>query len=220
MPRKKSQVRKALTDSHLKAIGTVAASWSSLEMSILYIMAKIASIPFQTALILAGPSNLAAWSDMLKKLCGQATRYGWNEKKLSSLLEKIKKLSSERNNVVHASWSPETNNQQTGLLWIPPTNAQPPKIAKGLGVPKRGKSVLISVEKTAADIRDVAKKIEATEQELFVWLAQTPPRHVQLALALEAQGRQNPPTNPNRLSSLLSPSLGLGLLSPQLDLKK
>ena len=218
MPRKKSQVRKALSDAHLKAIGTVAASWSSMEMTILYTMTKVANIPFQTTIILAGPSNLAAWSDMLKKLCDSTIKFRWNSKKLATLLEKIKKLSTERNNVVHASWSPDTADQPTGLLWTPPPNTNTPKIAKGMGVPKRGKNILIAVEKTAAEIRDVAKKIEATEQELFAWLVQTPPKHVQLALELESQAARNPQTSPNTLRNLLSPSPGL--LGPTPDSQK
>lgn len=187
-------------------------------MTILYVMSKVANIPFHTTLILAGPSNLAAWSDMLKKLCNVTTNYRWNEKKLATLLEKIKKLSTERNNVVHASWSPDTAHQPTGLLWSPPPNSTPPIIAKGMGVPKRGKNFLIDIEKTASDIRDIAKRIEAIEQELFAWLVQTPPRHVKLALALESQAARNPQTSPNMLRNLLSPSLGL--LGPKPDSQK
>ena len=165
MARSKSHVNLALSRSHLHAIGLVAAHWNTLEIEVLYVMRQLANVPFNIVLALATPSNFAAWLDMLRRLTRESKEHRWKEPQLKKICEKLKGLQTARNSVVHAAW------QDTGQGAVKAST-----VAFGIGFPKRGLRVALEIDKSAAEIRGIAKAIAAADEELLDWWEQPPPK--------------------------------------------
>jgi hypothetical protein len=203
MPRQKSAIRKALTPSHLQAIGLVAATWNSLELTLLYLISKMAETRFPTTVAMVSPSNFAAWLDMLRRLTRRSKEHSWKEKELVKICERMKSRHTERNAVVHAVWG-----EQSGIGLA--------KTASGFGMPKRGLTVFLEIEKTSAEMRAIAKRILEVEQELIGWYAKQQPmttlqRLSQGLLAVQnhqpssATRQSQQSASPQKLADLLLP---------------
>lgn len=191
MRRKRFEIYHALKPGHLTAIGLVAAHWSSLEVMIIGLIARIAEIPTATATIMVSSSNFTTWLEILRKLTIQSKRYAWKEPGLIKLCGKLQKLHTQRNNVVHACWL--EGKRLPGLInsALPPI---PQELATGVGVPKRGLKVFIPINLTAAQMRETARMIQEGEQELLSWWVK-PQLTYQLGNStLTIPDLQNPPT--------------------------
>jgi hypothetical protein len=175
----KKAVLRALSDSHLRAIGMVAAQWSSLEVTLLWIVSRAFKIRMSQAVILAGAQNAPAWCEMLRKEMNPPIERGKKTPttKLDKLAEEVAKLLKLRNDVVHTAWDPHGEygliDGEAGEV----LNARLPRIkaahkASGTGIPKRGSKLIIETELTAAEMIAIATRIEAVEQALFVWWRQ------------------------------------------------
>lgn len=169
MPKSVSRIRKALSAAHLQAIGLVAAHWSELELTLLWALSKTAGIGFVKTVTLAGSQNVTAWCEMLSKLTGQPLSKG---SPLGKLKQQIADAQVQRNQVVHAAWH-SREEVRGGLLGeIAPKPMGAKDVASGTGVPKRGKSPLITIEFTAPEMRKVAAEIAAIEQSVHEWVYQ------------------------------------------------
>jgi hypothetical protein len=157
----------------------VAAQWNSLELVILYILSQLAGLKFSTTVALVAPSNFAAWLDMLRRLAKRSKSHSWKEEDLKGICQKLKTLQTARNSVVHA-------------VWQEPEGIGLSNIASGLGFPKRGLSIILEVEKSAADMRSIAKSIEAGERELIAWWSQQPPTIALSTVGQMYRAAQNP----------------------------
>jgi hypothetical protein len=177
----KKAVLSALGNSHLRAIGMVAAEWSNLEVSILWTVSRVFGIKMSQAVILAGAQNATAWCDMLRKETNPPVIPGkpQEQTKLDKIADKVTKLLTLRNNVVHTAWHEQA---EYGLIYGEAADAlnarsSRPKLksthkATGTGIPKRGNKLFIDTSLTAAEIIALANRIAAVEQELFVWKRQ------------------------------------------------
>lgn len=182
MARKKADVLSRLSRSHLEGIGRVAATWSLLERDILLALSEISGITFFSTLVLASPSAFAGWMDMLL-LLGKKHQL----RELQVLVKLFLKLLRLRNNLVHLAWSaPESRG--IGLInsRMMPKNITPLDKVKGLGIPKRGRDVIVEVEWSPKQMRQVASLIEASRKSLnsLVYRRQptSPQEHVADAL--------------------------------------
>lgn len=201
MAKRKSPVRTALTDAHLKAIGAVAAQWSLLELRMLQAISLVSNVSIQQALILAGPSHFPVWMDMLRRLTTVFPSAVEVDKKIDRLKKRLEGVHRKRNQVVHAAWMREDN--------LGDSSEVPYKIATGTGLPKSGKIVLIELSMTAADIRGIRHEIEEAERSLVTWLGlrQLAFRNRPLVQALRKS--ENLVTNQNEQQDRRPPSLGL-----------
>lgn len=161
---------KSLSTSHFRAIGRVASQWSALELTILWAIGRESGIDLTTATILAGSQNASTWCEMLCKLSGDTKSLTGKKTRLDSILERVRNAQTSRNSIVHAAWHPREE-VRTGLLTTSPTvKATSKDKIKGMGIPKRGKSVFLKIEYDAAQMLAVAKEIELIEQALFEWI--------------------------------------------------
>ncbi len=179
-------VLKALSDSHLRAIGMVAANWSRLEVAFLWVIARVADIDFKDATILAGAQNATSWCDMLQKLTAPPENVQQHFKLTKTPLDAIKKkveaLQRERNTIVHSYWLDPEANSRGGLLGLGlKTRPNARQKASGTGIPKRGVKVFLKASYNATEMLGVAKQIQDLEEELLAW-----ERSVALAKALKA----------------------------------
>ena len=191
---KKSAVNEALSPAHLKAIGSVAAAWASLEFMMLIIISKVSEIKPYDVITLAGPSSPTVWMDLILKFTKRSKEQNGKEDDLTPIFNKIKDLQTKRNAIVHAAWhqeaivggllSPDT------LIKIPVTIKSP---ASGMGIPKRGKRAVIEIKYTAAEMMAVAREIPKTEQALLAWLVK--PNPVKQTNMLAAALRASPNTH-------------------------
>jgi hypothetical protein len=144
----------------LRAIGSVAAYWSALEVTVLDCIARLSNIRVGDVVILAGPSAFASWMDILMVMATNSKDQEHAHKveqleKLGGLLLKLLRL---RNYVIHATWMPQTDAPAAlgGLLNQPVNLFTSKHKARGFGIPKRGRDVMIFVHWTAPQIRKLA----------------------------------------------------------------
>lgn len=174
MPAPKKPVLKVLSDSHLRAIGMVAANWSRLEVTFLWVIARVAEIEFKDAAILAGAQNAMSWCDMLQKLTAPPENVQQHLKiaktPLDAIRKKVETLQRERNNIVHSFWLDPDASKRGGLLdlgiKVRPKAGQK---ASGTGIPKRGGKVFLKASYNAKEMLSVAKQIQDLEDELLAW---------------------------------------------------
>ena len=192
MPRKKSRIYETLKPAHLQAIGRVAAEWSGLEFMFQSLISTVAGFDSFKCVILTKAANIHDWKVMLHTLVLLEYKDSVADQKLTRLYRKISDLQGERNSIVHTHWNQKQI--ETGLLKGTPL--PPGEIVSGLGLPKRGRKVFISVDKTAAEMRHVAKNIEKAKIELYEIVRQARQRASQrklLAAALLATPNQGQP---------------------------
>ena len=165
-------VLKALGDSHLRAIGLVAAQWAELEMSVVWVLSRIADISLSKAVILAGAQNAVAWIDMIKKISYGIQQEG--QPKIKTAIDPISKeiadLLKLRNDIVHTSWNQPSST--AGLLDIegkPNTRPRAALRAEGIGIPKRGSKVFSRTSLNTREMLKIATRIQEVEQTLFLW---------------------------------------------------
>ncbi|TKS58241.1 MAG: hypothetical protein EWM72_03133 [Nitrospira sp.] len=160
MPKSSSPLSTSLTRSHLEAIGSVAAQWSSLESSMISAICKVAATNLHVTVVLAGPSAFASWVDMLIVFARSSEDHKHKEKMLDSLCHLLLKLQRLRNYIVHASWMDQKRGIGLIARVMDPGITSAKDKAKGIGIPKRGRDVLVFVHWTAPQMRAVAKLIE------------------------------------------------------------
>lgn len=197
MPAKQTSIQKFLKPNHLHAIGLVAAQWSSLELTVIFIIAKLAQLDVASTITLVAPSNFASWLEMLRKLTIQSKEIAWKEPQLVKLSEKMRTLQTARNGVVHAAWMP--GQTESNKKW--------PSVS-GIGVPKRGLKILLSIDKTPAQMRALAKAIESAESALVGWQNLRREEPQIKGLLGKLYDLDNPPTNPPTPDSQQQPSQG------------
>lgn len=162
----KEYVLRALSDSHLRAIGKVAAQWSSLETTMLRAIADVASIEFETLLLFVGSSGTKTWTELLIALSGEGKK-----SLLSTLCHEINELYAMRNQIVHCDWKPPIK-LTPGMGLLGATFTDPPKAterATGTGIKKRSAQPLVPIAFTAREMLAVAKQIAAAERDLLGW---------------------------------------------------
>src|SRR2546423_694411 len=106
---KKNYVLRALSDSHLRAIGKVAAQWSSLEFYILRAVAEIAHVEHETVLMMLAAQGFSSWCEILAALSGETTPKPkpktHKPTEIEAHLTELGILHAHRNKIVHCSWS-------------------------------------------------------------------------------------------------------------------
>lgn len=174
MPKEKSPVHKALRQTHLRAIGKVAASWSSLEVTVLFVIARLLGITTEKAVAVCGSQNMAAWCDAVKKITGQpkssVNKLAPVDARLNAVCKELLRLQTQRNNIIHAYWTPNETMALSGLLseYVKP---KPGERASGIGMPKRGHEIFRSINLTPKEMLKVAADIEKVEQEFLSWFS-------------------------------------------------
>jgi hypothetical protein len=167
----KKIVLRALGDSHLRAIGMVAAQWSSLEFSLLWVLSQEFKIKPSEAVILAGAQNAAAWCEMLRKQTNPPHKLG-AQKRLSSidkLALEVGKLLKLRNDIVHTAWDAPRVGIISGVM-ADRKRLKASDKATGSGIPKRGSKLFTDTDFTATEMIAVATRIAKVEQDMLVWL--------------------------------------------------
>lgn len=174
MARPKAEVRKALSDAHLKAIGMVAANWSALEFTLMFLVAQESGTTTNKTFTLIAGNGINSWLQVLERLLeNDGKGWKWQTLKTAGLLKSLQDLQTHRNNIVHAVWNvPEPLNKLAQLV-LQKVNLPPPVQAQGLGF-KKGRSTVI-IQYTAADMRSVAKQIAGMREELLKWAAKPAP---------------------------------------------
>ncbi len=181
MARRRSVTSKALSASHLRAIGKVAATWSALELTMLNAIADAAKLDLRDAIILVGSQNVAQWCEVLKKLTGDSNEFlprqenKQNKKspltQLDVICATITKLQPRRNQVVHTYW--RQNAPEQGLYGIGSPQSTTGKLpAVGVSIPKRGNKVILSVAMNSRDMLSVARDTEEARRSLLAWMGQ------------------------------------------------
>lgn len=204
MARKKNEVLKALRETHIRAIGKVAAQWSVLEITILFVIAKVLNVEFRDAVAVCGSQNATAWCDMLKKLTKESKSTGAPKRTvLDNICQTISELQTKRNDIVHGYWHPRKE-VATGLLGLPLNPSKPPELASGIVVPKRGVAVFRQIEMTPSEMLKTANEIAKAERELFDWYSQRQKRLL-TAQQLTYPSTMDPQTR-NKLRDLLATS--------------
>ena len=189
-------VLKALSDSHLRAIGLVAAQWADLEWSIMFILSKAFKLDFKHAVILAGAQNPEAWCRMINKLLYPQPAKGDPKIKrpLDKITDKIIKLSSKRNAIVHTSWFPPQP-IAGGLFSLGsksvPARPKAGEAAEGAALPKRNPKIFLNISYNATQMLEVANEIAKVELELLSWWRQQPKTNL---LAEMLRTHASPPT--------------------------
>jgi hypothetical protein len=212
MAKQKSEVLKALRDTHLRAIGKVAAQWSALEITILFVISKTLNVSFSDATAVCGSQNASAWCDILKKLTKESKSAGLPENtELDRVCITITKLQTKRNDIVHGYWHPRRE-MSSGLLGLSLNPNIPSKLASGIGVPKRGTKIFKLIELTPEDMLNTANEIAQAERALFEWHSQRQKRHLLAQAILERQATHQPKRN--KLRDLLPPSQALNAPIP------
>lgn len=163
---RKAKVLEAISRSHLEAIGRVAATWSSLEFSMIAAIAKVSGCETYKAIVLAGPAAFASWADMLVISAQSSSLHKDKADEFASLCKLLLKLLRLRNYIVHAVW--EQKSKGIGLIASAMNSIIPGAYdkASGLGFPKRGRDVILKVEWTPQQMRLVASLIEESESIL------------------------------------------------------
>lgn len=171
----KHYVLRALSDAHLRAIGKVAAQWSSLEFAILRVIADVARIDHQTALVMLAAQGFPSWCEILKAVSGDVTPKPKpvmnTPTALESLITEMLDLHRHRNNIVHCAWSaPYGITPGMGLLgtYLLPTPKANEK-ASGSGLKKRQNNPVFPISYTAKEMLAIASKIDKAETALHAW---------------------------------------------------
>lgn len=102
---------------------------------------------------------------MLKNMMWDVYADNHADKELEKLFKKtIEPLAKERNAIVHCVWRDQGSykDPRDGIPVFGPV----PDTASGFGFPRRGKKIIIDVNKTAKEMREVAKKIQAAQMSL------------------------------------------------------
>lgn len=163
MPRLKAEIYRALKPAHLQAIGRVAAEWSGLELMFQILIPNVAEFDPYKCVMITKAAGIRDWQNMLRALIEHEYHDTSADKALVALYNKIDKLQKERNDIVHTSWDYKVIEE--GLLKGTPI--PPGDIASGIGIPKRGKQGPVTVRKSAAEMRRVAKEIDDARISLY-----------------------------------------------------
>ena len=151
----RSHLTSKLSEDHLREIGRVAAEWSALEFAMLDSIAICGEVPLVKTIMLCGPAAFASWTDILLVVSANK-KHGHKYEPLRKLIGLLLKLLRLRNYMVHANWQ-----HQDGVdsgLFASVVNPGP-ETAKGLGVPKRGQDIILTVHWTVIQMRLVADLI-------------------------------------------------------------
>ena len=148
------------TNAHFEAIGRVAYEWSNVEMVAQNLVAALAGIPNETALIVTNSGNLKSWMEIIRRLafphCSPELY-----KDCKRLTEKIDTdLLRDRNTIIHGLWN-------TPWEEIFGTRMQPPADLKSnvTGFKKIG-AMRVDKEFDAAEVRAIADNINNARREL------------------------------------------------------
>lgn len=168
----KDHVLRALSGSHLRAIGKVAAQWSSLETSVLSAISDISQVSHHTVLVMIGTQGFRQWFEILRAVSGEHLLK--RPKPLGALWSKIEPLQKRRNEVVHCNWmAPISLTPGIGLLgasYLPTPAAH--EQARGYGISRSKAAPVMPIAFSAREMLSVAREIEAAERALNAWLRQ------------------------------------------------
>lgn len=197
----KKPVLKALSDSHLRAIGMVAAHWAQLEVTLLWIVSRVCKIELKQAVVLAGAQNATAWCEMLRKLTSPVQEVGKPKIRMpiDPICETVQTLLKERNNIVHTAWY-DARDFTVGLINFVDVRPKATQKARGAGIPKRGSKIFLETSYTARERLKVASEIQAVERSLFGWWDQ----RQKVSRLAELQRNPSSPPTPTRKSQSLA----------------
>lgn len=171
----RDHVLRALSDRHLRAIGKVAAQWSSLEFNILHVISDISRVDQRTTMIMVAAQGFVSWCELLKALSGDVSPKPKPKNNtptaLESLVTTMMDLHKKRNNVVHCSWdAPYGVTPGMGLFGMYPLPA--PKAreqASGRGLKKRQADPVFPIAYSATEMLSIARDIRKAETALLAW---------------------------------------------------
>lgn len=99
--------RSVLGPDHLQAIGRVAAQWAILELNLHLILWGLLDVPQRSGhAITAAVPSMNTKLHMLRSLAKESGRLSSTAKtNIETLLTSVSDLRTDRNNIVHATWS-------------------------------------------------------------------------------------------------------------------
>lgn len=146
-----------LTDELLAEIGSVTVAWSYLERNVEFLLWGLADIeppesrPFTNTMSMEKRLDTVSALVMLK--LPDSGQQEWTR-----LKEQIKSLKNERNDIVHALWVPNKNNEAKGLKL---------KVIKKKTLPSgMAEYVHASFTHTVDSIRDLVSRIDQTRNDI------------------------------------------------------
>ena len=160
--------------------------------------------PFNTV-VMAHPASFAGWLDMLVIFTRESVAHKFKLEKLEKHCEHLRTLLAERNSVVHAVWQ----RGETGPLEAVMLAGKTPMRAKAMGIPKRGRKVIVLFDKTPAEIRKISSRIVKARAKLrgLVYRQRRASKKTLFGIGLaEPQGLSSPamPTMPPFSSGMSS----------------
>lgn len=187
MANQKLAISKNLSVAHLRAIGAVAATWSNLESTLLFMIADFAEVDAYKTISLIGPNGFGAWLDILYRIADSSTKHRFRVDTFNVIAKRLNDAHAKRNTVVHADWYGE----KRGIL-SEQTRLTGSHQAKAMAIRKRGKETAKSLKYTADEIVAIAKEIEDAQLALVLWGRQKPSAQSQLPALLSLAGVSNP----------------------------
>jgi len=149
-----------LTPSHLEGIGAVASQWSAFEHSILFTLSSVSKIDIEKILIFVNNGTIVNWLETL------LAYVGYDDLELKALVKKANDIRIERNDIVHAFWSPS---KTIKVMASDESGDLTEGLIVGFGLPKSKKNPLSKYAFTPESIFEIAKKIDDLDTEFFNW---------------------------------------------------
>lgn len=156
MSASQSPIDLALDKEHLQAIGSVAASWSMLETSVIWSVSLVAGMSREQAVTFLAPMDVRKWLEIMQALTAQSKDLQWKAEQLKKICDQIASLQPLRNSMLHGHWLPR----------LPSF----PGIAWGAGLRKNIKNAETNFHYTAEEMISIATQIQEARQSLDEWL--------------------------------------------------
>lgn len=152
------------TKAHFEAIGRVAYEWSRLELFAQTLIAGMAELPSDKALIVTNSGTIRSWMETIRRLAKHGEVPVDLYARCKKLTETIEiELYRDRNTVIHGIWDISWQEVFGDRVQPPPDLA-----SKVTGLKKYG-AMFAASELTAADVEAIADRIKQALQDLQ-WL--------------------------------------------------
>lgn len=162
----RSMAKSVLTENHLKAIGLVAAEWSWTELCLENLIWEIAEISNAKGYAITTHVPSETRINILSTLAHIGLANAALNNELATTVARIRKLRTERNNIVHSLWLSSKPRESLGLMASAMKKRRKP-IPASQKITAKGKIVITSKPLTAKQILAVANEITELVVDMY-----------------------------------------------------
>jgi len=162
----RSLAKRFLTDSHLKAIGLVAAEWSYTELCLESLIWEIAGIRGNKGYAITTHIASETRINILSTLADTGLTNDDLKKDLTKIVARIRALRTERNNIVHSLWLSSKPEPPLGLIEAVIKRRRKP-IPASVKITAKGKLNITNRPLTAKQILVVAAEIGDLVSDMY-----------------------------------------------------